>query len=285
MSENVICQLQKNSNKKQSKNKEPMQEPLESPRSPRRSPRTMNSPRTSPRMKPLPHMTIDTIKEQEAQNQEIQESTDVSSMNCNVTDTSSEITITSPTNSVSPNSAVTITPLPDHFKLKSQFWEVEDDFSEITSRVFLGTYRGALNKTELHALGITHVVQAVEVEENPHPHSFTYYNVPVRDVIDQDLTKYLDSCADYIHDVLLRNNHNKVFVHCGSGISRSAALVIAYLMKYDVRFNLSYSNTLEYCRDRRMQVKPNKGFKKQLRTLESRLKLGNELKSDFYSLM
>ena len=166
--------------------------------------------------------------------------------------------------------AVTITPVAE--SRKELMWEVEEDFSEIQPRLFLGTYKGSLDKAQMEELGISHVIQAVEVEENPHSDHFQYLNVYIEDTIQQDLSLHLDQCADYIHTVLSQNSSHRVFCHCGSGISRSAALVIAYMMKYDPRFDHSFRSAYDYTKERRMQVKPNRGFKKQLLAYEMKLK-------------
>jgi protein-tyrosine phosphatase len=41
--------------------------------------------------------------------------------------------------------------------------------------------------------------------------------------------KYFEESANYIEEVLSTTNHN-ILVHCHMGISRSASIVIAYLM-------------------------------------------------------
>jgi len=48
-----------------------------------------------------------------------------------------------------------------------------------------------------------------------------------------------------------------VLVHCGAGVSRSAALVIAYLMR---RFAWNAAKARRHCHERRSLVNPNDGF-------------------------
>jgi len=52
-----------------------------------------------------------------------------------------------------------------------------------------------------------------------------------------------------------------VLVHCRAGVSRSASIVIAYLMKYH---NLSFSQAQNYLRSKRPIINPNAGFITQL---------------------
>lgn len=59
-------------------------------------------------------------------------------------------------------------------------------------------------------------------------------------------------------------------MHCGAGASRSAALVIAYLMRSQ---RLTFQEALNYCKKKRPQVCPNLGFERQLKLYEKNLKI------------
>jgi protein-tyrosine phosphatase len=53
----------------------------------------------------------------------------------------------------------------------------------------------------------------------------------------------------------------KILVHCLAGVSRSATIVIAYLMKTQ---NLPFEQAYEVVRQKREFANPNQGFRKQL---------------------
>jgi protein-tyrosine phosphatase len=57
-------------------------------------------------------------------------------------------------------------------------------------------------------------------------------------------------------------------VHCGAGISRSATIVIGFLMKYH---NCSYNIAYNYVKNKRYIINPNPGFIDALKELESTL--------------
>lgn len=52
--------------------------------------------------------------------------------------------------------------------------------------------------------------------------------LPMSDCHHTDISTYFDDAFEFIEDA--RRHHGKILVHCRRGISRSAAMVIAYLM-------------------------------------------------------
>jgi len=59
-----------------------------------------------------------------------------------------------------------------------------------------------------------------------------------------------------------------VLVHCGAGVSRSATLCIAYLMR---KFNWAAWKAKAHCVQRRSVVMPNDGFWRALCAFETQL--------------
>ena len=75
---------------------------------------------------------------------------------------------------------------------------------------------------------------------------------------DRDLDFYLDETTEFIADNIKRGC---VLVHCGAGISRSAAVVIAYLCRYA---GMSYAEALAFVKTKRPQVAPADVFKEAI---------------------
>lgn len=72
---------------------------------------------------------------------------------------------------------------------------------------------------------------APELPDTPLPDSKPiYFKVPVLDKGEVDLKQYFDEVADLIEGV--RQADGKSLVHCVAGVSRSASLCIAYLIKH-----------------------------------------------------
>ncbi|XP_073729355.1 dual specificity protein phosphatase 13A isoform X2 [Misgurnus anguillicaudatus] len=143
---------------------------------------------------------------------------------------------------------------------------------EVWPNLFLGDMYG------LWRLGITHVLNAAHGKmcckgtDDFYGTTVKYYGVPANDLPTFDISPFFYPSAHYIHEALTTTG-TKVFVHCAMGVSRSAALVLAYLM---IHCNHSLVDAILKVKERRW-VFPNRGFLKQLITLND--KLYNQQKS------
>ncbi|XP_058080094.1 uncharacterized protein LOC131228220 [Magnolia sinica] len=86
--------------------------------------------------------------------------------------------------------------------------------------------------------------------------------VPLRDMESENLLDYLDVCLDFIDE---SRKEGSVLVHCFAGVSRSAAIITAYLMRTE---HLSQEDALESLRQSCEFVCPNDGFLEQLKMFE-----------------
>lgn len=84
----------------------------------------------------------------------------------------------------------------------------------------------------LEKLSIKCVINiAPELPDTPLPDDKPlYYQIPVLDKGEIDLKCYFDEVADLIEGV--RQSDGNSLVHCVAGVSRSASICIAYLIKY-----------------------------------------------------
>ncbi|KAF9235227.1 protein-tyrosine phosphatase-like protein [Melanogaster broomeanus] len=127
----------------------------------------------------------------------------------------------------------------------------------IDDKVYIGNLSAALSQDVRKKLGITHLLSVcTEHTFDPQPNSMT---ITVQDSEYEDLLIHLPGACNFIRAAL--DNGGKVLVHCVMGISRSPAVVCAYLM---VSQRLSVSQSIEYVRKHRPRVHPNYGFMKQL---------------------
>jgi len=131
--------------------------------------------------------------------------------------------------------------------------------TEIFDYLYLGTEWNASNFEELKKKGINKILNVSEEIDNFFPGNFQYCNVRVNDEENTELLRYWDSTFKYIEDA--RQERSKVLVHCRMGISRSASVVIAYIMKIK---NWSLQESINYVKSKRKCINPNTGFLQQL---------------------
>ncbi len=81
--------------------------------------------------------------------------------------------------------------------------------------------------------GITHIINVTKnipfYHENSKRIKIEYLNIPVDDLLVEDIKKHFDKTNEFIEKVKQQNG--KILVHCQAGISRSPTIVIAYMIK------------------------------------------------------
>ncbi|KZO95405.1 DSPc-domain-containing protein [Calocera viscosa TUFC12733] len=128
----------------------------------------------------------------------------------------------------------------------------------ILPNLWLGDYLAA-NTPDLLALhGIRYVISALRWKPQVVA-GVTYLHVEVDDTPDADLLAHLPACVRFISDALAANQG--VLVHCQAGVSRSATIVVAYLMSSQ---SLPAEEALALVRAARPQASPSETFLAQL---------------------
>ncbi|XP_051185948.1 uncharacterized protein [Lolium perenne] len=86
--------------------------------------------------------------------------------------------------------------------------------------------------------------------------------VPLRDTEEENLLDHLEPCLDFIDQ---GRKEGSVLVHCFAGVSRSATIITAYLMRTEQK---SLEEALESLKEINESVCPNDGFLDQLKLFE-----------------
>jgi len=136
--------------------------------------------------------------------------------------------------------------------------------SQVLPYLYLGTEWNASNYDSLFSDGITHVLNVSSDVDNFFPDAFTYLNIRVRDVDETDLLKEFDRTNKFILEA--KDAGSCCLVHCKMGVSRSASVVLAYVMK---EYEYSLEEAYDFVKQKRTCINPNEGFRVQLATYES----------------
>ncbi|NXA68990.1 DS13B phosphatase, partial [Mohoua ochrocephala] len=160
----------------------------------------------------------------------------------------------------------------------------DNHVDQVWPNIYLGDAWAARSKTTLQSLNITHILNAADG-----PYSINtgakyyadlqieYYGVEAFDDPSFDLSIFFYDAANFIGKAL-NSSGGKVFVHCAMGVSRSATLVLAFLMIHE---NMTLVDALKTVSAHR-NICPNSGFLSQLRDLD--IKLNEERKGSRASL-
>lgn len=130
--------------------------------------------------------------------------------------------------------------------------------SQITANIFLGNY---LQASQALNHGITYVLNccagSVSSQYNKQE-GVDYLDLAMRDSPYYYIEQHFEETKKFIDNAIA--NNAKILIHCHAGVSRSATIVIAYLMATDLRFGGSLLSTYEYVKSGRSKICPNLGF-------------------------
>jgi len=142
--------------------------------------------------------------------------------------------------------------------------------SLVVNNLFIGGALAARSKYTLQHLGITHVLclcsNEIGQSDSQFPDLFEYKNFSISDDDDANISDLFEEASDFIDHV----DHvgGKVLVHCFEGKSRSATVILAYLM---LREGFTLAKAWNLLKKVHRRAQPNDGFAKALLALDKRL--------------
>ena len=154
-------------------------------------------------------------------------------------------------------------------------YEMRNEMQCIVPNLYLGPYSCASRSKyeDLINHGITHIVCVHNDKElrfvGPKFEDFNYFCVQLQDHPSENILSKFHQVISFLNNSI--ENGGTVLVHGNAGLSRSATLVIAYVMK---NFNMSYMEGMNLVRSKRFCISPNIGFIHQLKEFEPMCKAG-----------
>ncbi|XP_026880061.1 dual specificity protein phosphatase 16 [Electrophorus electricus] len=143
--------------------------------------------------------------------------------------------------------------------------------TRILPHLYLGCQRDVLNRDLMQQNDIAYVLNASNTCPKPDfiPESH-FLRVPVNDSFCEKILPWLDNSVEFIEKAKACNA--RVLVHCLAGISRSATIAIAYIMK---RMDMSLDEAYRFVKEKRPTISPNFNFLGQLLDFEKKIKSPN----------
>ena len=135
-----------------------------------------------------------------------------------------------------------------------------ENIIKIKDNLYISDYDESVKYDDLKNLGIKQILTiGAELPEHK-TNDFKLKHIKIDDMPNVDIKQYFTSSHKFIDD-------GSTLVHCYAGISRSASIIISYLM----RNGMSYEDAYNYVKARRPIIRPNRGFRKQLLEYEKEL--------------
>lgn len=128
--------------------------------------------------------------------------------------------------------------------------------THIIDNIYLGSAFNAASYYTLKELNIKKVVNVTQEISQYYADDFEYKTYKLYDNNLDDITNFLEDAYNYI-----TMTDDNILVHCYMGSSRSATIVVYYLMK---KYNMSLEESIEYVKTRRNIVNLTTKFKEEL---------------------
>ncbi|XP_043706125.1 dual specificity protein phosphatase PHS1-like [Telopea speciosissima] len=142
--------------------------------------------------------------------------------------------------------------------------------SLITCNLFIGGALAARSAYTLQHLGITHILclcsNEIGQSDSQYHDLFKYKNFSISDNDDTNISSIFEEASHFIDHV--EQSGGRVLVHCFEGKSRSATVVLAYLM---LKKNFTLLEAWNLLKKAHRRAQPNDGFAKMLLDLDKKV--------------
>ena len=132
--------------------------------------------------------------------------------------------------------------------------------------LYLSGEKHALSEKYIKDNNIKYIINCAYEIECRFPQTCSYLVLNMDDDVDENISAHFETCYRFMEQA--RKSGYGCLVHCAMGISRSATIVLYYLMR---RTNKTFDEARAFLKAKREIIDPNDGFEKQLRSIESKL--------------
>ncbi len=158
-------------------------------------------------------------------------------------------------------------------------WDEINTMTHVSAHVFISNWAMAVDESVLRERGIKRILCLNKSIKDPDVLAMyqrlgiEHMHVDAEDVPWQDLRPVFDRCYTFVQPKLVNRtvtntsnedqHHQNTLIHCFAGCSRSAAIVVMWLMR---RNGWSFRQAYQSLKSRRPVVSINWGFQHQLRS-------------------
>lgn len=133
--------------------------------------------------------------------------------------------------------------------------------------MYLGSEEDAHSEDILKTCKVKYILNASQTAvDSPYCKTGHYLKIPIQDNSSENIVAWFQTAFDFIDKVKESDDH--ILIHCVGGVSRSATIAIAYVMRH---LSLSLDNAYRYVKEKRPTISPNLNFMGQLLQYEQQL--------------
>ena len=150
----------------------------------------------------------------------------------------------------------------------SKFDQIQIFFSEpshIIDNIYLGSAFNASHYNTLIDKNIGFIVNMTHEISNYYENEILYKKYPLYDNNRESIKQYFEDVYDKILLYQESNENKNILIHCFMGASRSASIVLYYLMK---KHNMSLNDSIIFLKNKREIINPTVLFYNELCELE-----------------
>jgi len=135
------------------------------------------------------------------------------------------------------------------YSLYEEYTTFFDSPTHIIDNIYLGSAFNAASYYKLVELDIKIVINVTKEISHYYPDDFVYINYNLYDNNADSISEYLEVAYKEIEKFKSKN----ILIHCYMGASRSATIVLYYLMK---KYKMTHENAINFIKEKRHIVNP-----------------------------
>lgn len=128
--------------------------------------------------------------------------------------------------------------------------------TEIIPGVFLGNAYNASNYSILNYYKIKTIINVSKEIPNTFEGNYNYYRIPINDDSEHHISEYIPKILEFLEATTI-DEENAILVHCYMGSSRSASVVLLYLI---TKYGYNLETALKLIKIKRPIVNINQNF-------------------------
>ena len=143
----------------------------------------------------------------------------------------------------------------------NHFIKLSHNVTPVIDNILIGNACNSSSYYELQENKVQTIINVTEEIPNYFEGYHDYFKAPIRDTSEDSLQPYFHKILNYIHQQQEKYPDNNILIHCYMGSSRSAAIVVLYLVD---THNYQLQDAIQFLKEKRDIVNINVNFVQNL---------------------